>query len=105
MIGKLTKEENCLFRNTQWLVKSTGKNELRDFLGGPVVKTLPSNAGGESSIPGCEAKIPHAHRAKKKKKGKKKTQNLKQKQCCKKFNKDFKNGPHLKKKKNLKKNK
>ena len=71
MIGKLTKEENCLFRNTQWLVKSTGKNELRDFLGGPVVKTLPSNAGGESSIPGCEAKIPHAHRAKKKKKERK----------------------------------
>ena len=30
-----------------------------------------------------------------KKKKKKKTQNIKQKQCCKKFNKDFKNGPDL----------
>ena len=25
-----------------------------------MVKTLPSNAGGEGSIPGQEAKIPHA---------------------------------------------
>ena len=32
MIGRLTREENCLFLNTQWLVKLTGKNELRDFL-------------------------------------------------------------------------
>ena len=31
-----------------------------DFPGGPVVKTLPSNAGGEGSIPGWGAKIPHA---------------------------------------------
>ena len=29
----------------------------RDFPGGPVVKTLPSNAGGVSSIPG-QARIP-----------------------------------------------
>ena len=26
-----------------------------------------------------------------------KNQNIKQKQCCNKFNKDFKNGPHFKK--------
>ena len=32
-------------------------------------------------------------------------QNIKQKQYSKKFNKDFKNGPHPKKKKNLKKKK
>ena len=32
----------------------------RDFPGGPVVKTLPSNARGVGSIPGWEAKIPHA---------------------------------------------
>ena len=31
-----------------------------DFLGSPVVKTSPSNAGGVVSIPGWEAKIPHA---------------------------------------------
>ena len=32
----------------------------RDFLGGPVVKTLPSNSGGMGSIPGQGIKIPHA---------------------------------------------
>ena len=32
---------------------------LGDFPGGPVVKTLPSNAGGVGSIPGQGAKIPH----------------------------------------------
>ena len=53
-----------------------------DFPGGPVVKTSPSNAGG--------AKIPHASQPKK--------QNIKQKQNCNKFNKDFKNGPHQKSK-------
>ena len=31
-----------------------------DFPGGPVVKTLPSNAGGVGSIPRWGAKIPHA---------------------------------------------
>ena len=35
-----------------------------DFPGGPVVKTLPSNAGGEGSIPGWGAKIPHASQPK-----------------------------------------
>ena len=30
------------------------------FLGSPVVKTSPSNAGGAGSIPGGGAKIPHA---------------------------------------------
>ena len=53
--------------------KGTGENSemkinLRgDFPGGPVVKTLPSNAGGAGSIPGQEAKIPHASQQKKKK--------------------------------------
>ena len=32
---------------------------VRDFPGGPVVKTLPSNAGGQGSIPGQGVKIPH----------------------------------------------
>ena len=31
-----------------------------DFPGGPVVKTLPSNAWGAGSIPGQGAMIPHA---------------------------------------------
>ena len=33
---------------------------LKDFPGGPVVKTLPSSASGEGSIPGWGVKIPHA---------------------------------------------
>ena len=65
-----------------------------DFPGGPVVGTLPSNAGSEGLNPGRGAKISHASRPK--------NQNIKQKQYCNKFNKDFKNGPHQKKK-NLKK--
>ena len=61
----------------------------RDFPGGPVAKTSPSNAGSAGSIPGHGAKIPHASRPK--------NQHIKQKQYCNKFNKDFKNGPHQEK--------
>ena len=65
------------------------KKEIdRDFPGSPVVTTLPFNAGGAGSIPGQGAKIPHASGPK--------TQNIKQKQYCNQFNKDFKNGPHQK---------
>ena len=60
-----------------------------------MVKTLPSNAGGAGSIPGQEAKIPHAVQAKK--------QNIKQKQHCNRFDKHFNNGLHKKKKPPLKK--
>ena len=63
---------------------------MRDFPGGPVVKTLPSNAGTTGLIPGQGAKIPHASRPR--------NQNIKQTQYCNKFNKDFKNGPHQKRK-------
>ena len=62
-----------------------------------MVKTLPSNLGDAGSIPGLGAKIPHAWWPK--------NQNLKQKQYCNKFNKDFKNGPYQKKKTKLKKKK
>ena len=61
----------------------------RDFPGSPVVKISPSNAGGAGSIPGWGAKIPHASGPK--------NQNIKQKQYCNEFNKDFKNGPRQKK--------
>ena len=57
-----------------------------DFPGSPVVKSLPSNAGGAGSIPGQGPKIPLALQPKK--------QNMKQKKYCNKFNKDFKNGPN-----------
>ena len=50
------------------------------FPGARVINTMLSNVGGEGLIPGQRAKIPHAN------------QNIKQKQYCKKFNKDFKNG-------------
>ena len=57
-----------------------------DFLGGLMVKTLPSNAEGVGLIPARRAKIPHALQPK--------NQNIKQKQYCNKFKKDFKNGSH-----------
>ena len=52
-----------------------------DFPGGPVVKTSPFDAGSVGSIPGCELRsnMPHGQ----------KNQNIKQKQYCNKFNKDF----------------
>ena len=70
--------------------KGYQKERERDLPGGPVVKTSPSNAAGTGLIPGPGAKIPHASRPK--------NQNIKQKQYCNKFNKDFTNGPHKKKK-------
>ena len=54
-----------------------------DFSGSPVVKTLPSNAGTASLIPGQGAKIPHALQSK--------NQNIKEKLYCNKFNEDNKN--------------
>ena len=63
---------------------------LGDFPGGPVVKSSPSNAEGVGSIPGWGAKIPRASWPK--------NQNIKEKRYCNKFNKDFKNAPHHKKK-------
>ena len=56
-----------------------------------MVKPSPSNAGGTGSIPGRGAKILHASRPK--------NQNIKQKQHCNKFNKDFKKMVHIKKEK------
>ena len=44
--------------------------ELKRFPGGPVVKTLHSNAGGSGSIPGQGTKIPHARQCSQKKKTK-----------------------------------
>ena len=64
--------------------------ELMDFPGGPVVKISSSSAAGVGLIPFQGTKIPHALQPKKSK-------NIKQKQYCNKFNKDFKNGPYQKK--------
>ena len=61
---------------------------LRDFPRSPVVKTLPSNEGAACSSPVWGAKIPHDLEPK--------NQNIKQKQYCKQFSKDFKNDWHQK---------
>ena len=61
----------------------------KDFPGNPVVKTLPSSEGSLDSVPCRGVKIPHASQKKKK-------ENIKQKQYCNKFNKDFKNMVHIK---------
>ena len=55
------------------------------------LRLLASNAGGRGLIPGWGAKIPQALQSN--------NQNIKQKQYCNTCNKDFKNGPNLKKKK------
>ena len=60
--------------------KASLSRVLGDFTDGPVVKTLPSNAGGMCLIPGQRAKTSHALQPK----------NIKQKPYCNKFNKDFK---------------
>ena len=57
----------------------------------PVVEAPPCTAAGANSIPGQGVKIPHALWPK--------SQNMKEKQYCNKFNKDFFNGPNQKKKK------
>ena len=56
-----------------------------------MVKASLSSAREESFIPGQGAKILDGSRPK--------TQNIQQKQYCNKLSKDFKNGPHQKKKK------
>ena len=66
---------------SQWYIS-------QDFPGDQVVKTSPSNEGGAGSIPDQGIKIPHDSWLK--------NQNISQKQCCKKFSKDFKNAPHQK---------
>ena len=57
-----------------------------DFLGSPVMKTSPSNAGSVDSIPGWGAKIPHASWPE--------NQEPTIEVICNKFNKDLKNGSH-----------
>ena len=70
------------------------KETSRDFPGSPVSETLPSNAGALGGcvglIPDQGAGIPHALQPG--------SQGMEQEQCCNEFNKDFKNGPHQKKK-------
>ena len=69
----------------------TLRESSQDFSGSPVVKTLPSKVGAVGSTPGQGAKTPQSSWPK--------IQNTTQKQYRNKFSKDFKNGPHQKKKK------
>ena len=73
----------CAQNSTSW-----------DFPGSSAFGILPSKAAGVGSMPAWGAEIPHAQQPK--------NQNIKQKQYCNKFNKDFKNSPRQKnhKKKN-----
>ena len=73
------------------MVKNSKK---RSFPGGSVVEASPSYVRGVDSFPDWGAGIPHASRLGSK--------GIVQKQCCSKFNKDFKNDLHQK---NLKKKK
>ena len=68
------------------------KKKLRNFLEGPVVKALPSNAEDAGSITGQGSKFPHPLKPK----------NQNRKKYCHKLNKNFKNVSH---RKNLKKEK
>lgn len=54
-----------------------------------MIKTLPSSAGDAGSTSGQGAKFPHTSWPKK--------QNIKRKQYCNKFNRDFTNVPHQRK--------
>ena len=74
-------------------------SETWDFPGNPVVGRLllPRQGVGVQSLVRVLSKISHNLWPK--------HQNIKQKQYCNKFNKDFKNDPHLKKKKSFEKNK
>ena len=69
-VGMRRKDKNRLCKTTdkkkhpEWQENEEGivplKSVSGDFLGGPVVKNLPCNAGDESSIPDQGTKIPHA---------------------------------------------
>ena len=72
------------------VIKQWRHSVRRDLPGGPVVRNLPSSAEVVGPIPDWGTRMPHASQPK--------TKNIEQKQYYNKFNKDFKNSPHLKKK-------
>ena len=70
--------------NAERSICQDGKS--RDFPGGSVVKTPPSNRGGVGSLCGGGARILYVSWPK--------NQNTEQKQSCNEFSKEFKIGPH-----------
>ena len=73
--------------SNKWVFSSQLITQHSDFPGSLVLKTLPYNARSVDLIPSWRAKILHTSRPEN-------PENLKQKQYCHKFNKDFKNGLH-----------
>ena len=73
----------CRLNPASWSTLLNARSSLHawDFPSSPAVKTFPSNAGGEGSIPDWEAKIPYVSRPE--------NRNVKQKQYCNKFDKYF----------------
>ena len=81
----------CSFVSSCLDFKYTYRNDIikEGFPEGPVFKTSLPNAGVVDMLPGGGAMIPHVLWSEK--------QNIKQKQHCNKFSKDFNNGLHQKK--------
>ena len=77
----------CLTLLSYFVVIIIKNNLFEDLCDGPVVKTSPSSVRGVGSIP--RAKMPHGLWQK--------NQNIKQKQYCNKFSKDFLKMVHIKK--------
>ena len=75
--------QNWHFTNTSQMkvLRPNKKQNLSGLPCGPLVKTLPSNAGDKSSIPGWETRshVPWGQKKKKKK-------DIKQQDYCNKFN-------------------
>ena len=82
----------CIWAEQAWAMSSGQefKSQRGNFHSGLVVNTWPSSAEGVGSILGRGTKIPCASWPK--------NQNIQQKQYYNKFNKNFYNGPHKKKK-------
>ena len=65
-----------------YLKNEIKKKKERDFPGDPVIKTLPSNAGGVGLIPGQGTKIPYAVWCSQNRKIKKKISEIKKSNNC-----------------------
>ena len=70
------------------IFSETADIEHQNSPGGSMVETSPSNAGDVGSVSGQGTEIPPTLQPK--------NQNVRQRQYCNEFSKDFKNGPHQK---------
>ena len=100
MVGKMRAADFISFESPWLQARIFRVQDLLIFFpwelsGGPVVKTLSSDARSTASIPVQGGRIPHALGPKQN------TKHRKPEEYENKFNKDFKNSPHQKKKKFL----